>query len=507
MPEAGLQLEPVRPGRQNRLRIALAVTLLGGVVVLAGLTRLGVFGDQGRPAALESAAPSAVDVVPSSAASAEPSVPAPITVPIVPVAPTSPALIASVDDNGVLWTMDDGGGSRVTYPAPGVTFGFPAWSPDGRRVAVVGLDANGGGIYVFDVPNAGAVNLDGRPNPGQTEGPDPTVIYWSQVAVPFYLYWMPDGRGIGFLAGEAIGLSLRVVPADGNSPIDGTAPGAVVRTGAPLYFDWLDPSRLLVHLGVGSTAFTGTVGLDGKRIGTALSGTGDFRSPSHSPDGRYVAFVRTGTGGSQQVVVARQDGTVSHQLKVFGPAAFAFDPAGSTLAVLAPTSPVSQDQPFPVGPIRLIDPASGAGRTLLSRPAIAFFWSPDGRSIAAILPSQPGDDQLSAWRATLTGSVGPPKSAGPQDQAPGVTARIAFVDVKTGVIGSDRVIHLADQFVGQLLPYFDQYDRSHHLWSPDSTSILLPLDDPTGTDLEVAVPADGSAARTVTGGANGFWSP
>jgi hypothetical protein len=61
--------------------------------------------------------------------------------------------------------------------------------------------------------------------------------------------------------------------------------------------------------------------------------------------------------------------------------------------------------------------------------------------------------------------------------------------------------------VSQFLPYFDQYALSHHVWAPDSSTILLPLIDPTGRDRLVALPADGSPSSRTFDGEFGFWSP
>ncbi len=65
---------------------------------------------------------------------------------------------------------------------------------------------------------------------------------------------------------------------------------------------------------------------------------------------------------------------------------------------------------------------------------------------------------------------------------------------------------MADHFVNELLPYFDQYALSHSLWSPDSRAILLPLVSAAGRDQLVVVPADGSDARAIADGDSGFWS-
>ena len=58
-------------------------------------------------------------------------------------------------------------------------------------------------------------------------------------------------------------------------------------------------------------------------------------------------------------------------------------------------------------------------------------------------PGSPCGSRSSTWRAAPTGP---------------------FEDIK-----------LADLFVNQVLPYFDQYALSHRFWSPDSRSLVLPI--------------------------------
>ena len=474
-----------RGGARRHLGLAVALTLVGAVVVVGAIQAVGLLTTRGAGAASSGgpAASSGAAVAPGSSAQvASPVASAPPAqspeaseAPRSPVPPTSPGLIAVVDDNGALSTMDDGGGSRVDYPAPGIVFGFPAWSPDGSRIAVVGEGPNDSAIYVYTVPRGDA----GSP----AAGGKPVVIYRSADRPPFYLYWTPDGRAVAFLATEATEIALRIAPADGSAPLDGSGPAAIIRQGAPLYYDWVDAKRLLLHVGVGSEAFVGEVGLDGKAIQPALPGTGVFRSASVSRDGRYLAYVRSNTDGSGQLVVAPRKGTASHEVPVFGIAAFDFDPTGDTLASIAADKPVDPTVGVPVGPLRLIDPATGAVRTLLDGSVVAFFWSPDGKTIAALSLAQPGDDQVTAGTGVvLAGAVAPGPSAGGVAQAAGIAVRLAFVDVSTGTVRSERVVRLAEHFVNQLLPYFDQYALSHRLWSPDSASLLLPLVDATGAE-------------------------
>ena len=408
-------------------------------------------------------------------------------------------MIAVVDANGALATMDERGGSMVSHAVPGVVFGFPAWSPDGSRVAVVGQGPDDTGIYVFTV-------LRGRSGNAEV-GRRPVVIYRSADRPPFYLYWTPDGRRVAFLATEPVGLSLRITPADGSAPLDGSAPAAIIRRGAPLYFDWLDPDRLLLHVGAGPDAFVGEVDGDGASVGPGVPGTGDFRPAGVSRDRRYRAYVRSDAGSSGQIVVESRDGSGTHEVPVFGPAAMVFDPSGDRLAAIGADTPVADASAFPLGPLRLIDAGTGAARTLLDGSVLAFFWAPDGRTIAALRLGRPGDDLAAETGIVLAAARPPHPTASGIPRAGDAVVSVVFVDASTGVVRSQRVVRLADQFVTQLLPYFDQYALSHRLWSPDGTSILLPLVDKTGRDQLVVVSAEGPDPRPIADGVSGFWSP
>jgi TolB protein len=125
---------------------------------------------------------------------------------------------------------------------------------------------------------------------------------------------------------------------------------------------------------------------------------------------------------------------------------------------------------------------------------VGFWWSPDGRTIAA-LRVQP----IVGPRATLV----PRPSSSP---TPATEVRLVFLDVASGTVRSDPVVQPAPRFVNQVLAYFDQYALSHRVWAPDSSSILLPEVQPDGsTALTVRFP-DGGASIPL-GGEIGFWSP
>lgn len=492
-------------GSQGRLRIVLPLVLVGVFAAIVIVLATGLVTTQGSGrvvASPPSGAPSASPGVPSASSGVAPgSSAAPTASSVAPNAPSAAPpgasaalLIAVVDDSGALATMDERGGSRVSYAVPGVVFGSPVWSPDGSRIAAVGSTPDDTSIYVFTVLRGGSG--------GHAK---PVVIYRSPDRAPFYLYWTPDSQGVAFLATESVGLSLRIAPANGSAPLDGSGPGAIIRRGAPLYFDWEGADRLLLHVGTGASGFVGEVGLDGASVAPAVAGTGDFRAASASRDGRYLAYVRSGTDSSGEIVVASRDGASQHNLPVFGPAAFLFDPTGDTLASIAADKPAAGTPALPFGPLRLIDARTGAVRTLLDGSVVGFFWAPDGRTIAALRLAQPGD-QTTETGPFLMAAVKARRVAA-ATPSPGVEVRLAFIDVATGTVGSERVVRPASDFVNQILPYFDQYALSHHLWGPDSASIILPLVDSSGATQIVVVPADGTDSRPIADGVSGFWSP
>jgi TolB protein len=440
---------PTRPRR--RLRFAVALTLIAAVAVVVAAQVIGFGRNLGD-------APEQV---------------------------AAPPRIAIVDANGALATMDERGGSVVPHPVNGVKFQFPAWSPDGSRVAAIGNGGDSGGVWVFQARGADATD----PNPAT----EPAVIYRSPDQAPFYLYWTPDGRQVTFLTNEPDGLALRVAPADGSSA------GSILRKGAPLYWDWVDPARALVNAGAGGPdAFLGEIGLDGA-AGQPTATASIFRSPAVTRDGSRRAYIIEAQGGSPTIIVEARDGAGRHEIAVPGFAAIEFAPAGTSLAFIAPAGPSAEPAAFPLGPLRVVDVASGSVRTILDGSVIAFFWSPDGKTIATLRLPSPGDEDVASAAAPV-----PPS---PVATDVGYVLRLIFVDVASGSVRSSQAVRVTELFGLQVLPFFDQYALSHRPWSPDSSSVLLPLVDGNGVDGLVVLPADGSAPRRIADGEMGFWSP
>lgn len=188
----------------------------------------------------------------------------------------------------------DGSGQRQVLRHEGAAYD-PAWSPDGRRIAVVLGDA----IWVIDANGAGRVLLAGAPAHAPA--------------------WSPDGRQIAYEVGRgrAVGAHVWVMKANGRGKkplVKGQSPSwspdgsiAFDRLGAAVYVMRSDGS--------------GVKRLTPKRRG--CSG-----SPAWSPGGARIAFVGNPTCRTygQDIWVMRADGTRPLQVSKLGGS---FNPAWS----------------------------------------------------------------------------------------------------------------------------------------------------------------------------------
>jgi len=453
----------------------------GGSPGLAGTaTSPSAAGSQGSPGGAPPPQGSGTGPVGPSAATGGTAVPGTGLPAATPWVPGPPGRIALVTPEGSLEVVDDVTGATTPVELDGRVTLPPAWSPDGSRIAAI-VAAPGTAHLEVVKPAGGA-----------------TVVYASVDKAPFYLSWSPDGARVGFLAGDAAGgISLRTAMADGSKPSDGLNGDGVLRRGAPLYFAWPAADRLLLHVGTGGTAFTGVVGLGGKGDGGTLPGTGNFRAASAGL--HAVAYV---TGGNvPAIVVAAADGTELARMAAFGPAALAFDPGGTRLAAIASPERVGSAQAFPIGPLRLLDPATGDVRTLVNDDAFAFYWSPDGTTIAVLRLVSAGGSNSAVRGDVRLAAAGPTPS--PAGQA---EVHLTFVDARDGTVRSDRVVQLGDAYVQNVLPYFDQYALSHAVWSPDGRAIVLPLTDDTRRTMATVLSVDGTDPRPIAEAVYATWS-
>lgn len=346
--------------------------------------------------------------------------------------------IVGADGNIHLYHMASGTFTALTDDAAQGerAYAWPTWSNDGR-LAYFGVSAQRDDPYrlgIFIKPAAG----------------DAVRAHAALDEVFTYAHWAPADCP----AGNCRDLAVLYTNASGNLAMRLVRSGAEitvteVEEGGPFYWDW-SPD--------GQSMFWARFGLLLERYDVATNQVvevfpemqGPERAVDWSPvDDRLLSVVRLEDGTANLVVF---DGA-ARQAVVEGleaGAAFEWSPDGARIAYVD----VADDLR-----LNVIDARTGS---LIASPAtgvFAFFWSPDGARIAYLA--------LEAPRVTPQPASRRDPSA--QPDAP----RIQWFVYDLAADRSDRsaaFVPTADMIY--YLQFFDQFARSHRLWSPDSRYLV-----------------------------------
>ena len=390
----------------------------------------------------------------------------------------APGRIAFITLGGQVATVEpDGSGLRV-LTSGAQSFQFPAWSPNGSRLAVLGADAEGGFLTVLE----------------DAEDAVPRELYRSLDEPPFYLYWAPDAGTIGFLASHAeagIGLHLASTTGVGSSRL--------LATGSPFYWQWTsDGQGLFIHAnGSGETARLGFTSRVRDTLDTNLASPGNFQAPGISPSGRYIAYAAIEPSRGARLVIEGRPGSdvdVEREVAFDGFASLTWSPVADELAFMS--SPGAA--PIVFGPIKLLDAGSGLLEPLTDRPALAFFWSPDGRYLAYFTPHRASGGELAGTTETTM--------IAQRAQGRPLLLDLYLIDVEAKTERLLTTFAPSPQFVVQFLPFFSQYALSHSLWSPKSDALVLPVIDLEMPTLRVVVIGLDGTVTPVGEGDMAFWS-
>lgn len=399
-------------------------------------------------------------------------------------------LVVYVGVDGNIYTINQGGGSQaaVTRDAklPDDTSGdlriyqLPSWAPDGKKLAFVGISGSDG------VPDAASLHTSARDGTGLVEA------FVSHREIPFYLYWSPDSKNLSFLSSTEGGsaLALQMVPAEGGEV-------RILDVGQPYYWSWApDSQSLLVHAG-GGAGIRSEARLAFLKLNEGVTEEGldlhptQFQAPAWSPDGKQLLVAIKTDDGNNALLLADDQGKMKKVLTTFdGSISFAWSPNGKRVAYI-----ISSDEPpGSLGPLTVLDPEKPFEARLTPEEArvTAFFWSPNSRKLVYFVPSlfaptpepnQPeGSEQFQVWLS------------------------MGIFDVKSGKAELGPTFRPTEDFLN-ILPYYDQYQQSVTIWSPDSRNLVLSSyinDQQPG--IWIVAASGNLEPRYLTAGTLAFWS-
>lgn len=329
----------------------------------------------------------------------------------------------------------------------------------------------------------------------RSAGSSPESVFLSNQASPVHVSWSPTGDHVGVLSiDNPAGLfELRLI-----SPSSGETPA--VHNGRPLFWAWRpDGQRILIHSTGGqrrANARAPTVyesDLDGSITdGEFETVSSQFRTPAYSPSGDRFLFVGLSQDGSPALMLSNSSQTMPRALiSVDHLIAFDWAPDEQLIAFISDET----EGPYTYGSLQLIDLRGGRSiqTTTIHSGALAFFWSPDGTKLAyvtaLILPPEPEEDlvRFSSQEETLS-------------------LQLHVYDVNEGSSAPIVRFEPTPEFI-ELLPLFDQYQRTATIWSPDSTKLVLPAITESGTSSIFVVPSSGEIGpRQIAEGSLAFWS-
>jgi TolB protein len=316
--------------------------------------------------------------------------------------------------------------------------------------------------------------------------------FTSENYFPFYLYWTPDSQSISFLSNGVTesGLVLHLVPATGGV-------SSILGVGQPFYWAWSpDSDRLIIHTGgayaTNPDAQLAFLSLDNEHENSSLGLIpAAFQAPDWSTDGERIVVASQGGDGQRELVLTGRDGAQQQVLATFvGMAIFSISPNSRMLAFSLEAF-VADNPGGLMRDLFVMDLAPGAAGSQITQDLIlGFFWSPDSSKIA--------------YYAPVLSTPGSSKETAPMP----VELRIGLftLDVGTWEINRLAIFSPTDPFL-EILPFYDQYQRSVTIWSPDSSQIVFTGIGADGEQGVYVVRADGSAEpQRIASGGLAFWS-
>jgi Tol biopolymer transport system component len=313
-----------------------------------------------------------------------------------------------------------------------------------------------------------------------------------------FLDWSPDSSQLAFLTQVQSGQT------DLDVLAKGTSKPRTVSTGVSASWSWRpDGKALLAKVDISMTDNTANLAVwdvQSGKLGTPIQQNVvlPFVTPSYSPDGNAMLLTVQSNGHTYLALADRQGAILRKLSPVAGHVSYVWSPSGAQVAYIDMT--VSSDsanllQGPTGGALHVLDVNSGADKILTQIPVTSFFWSPDGKRIAAFSPVQPSQMAPNFPGIDLTSNQ------------PSSMYMLQTIDVNTRAARQLFYLEPTDEFA-RLLDQFDRFSQAGTIWSPDSGHLVLSIIDSNQQNSIIETEATGSIEpRVLSKGTLAVWSP
>lgn len=363
--------------------------------------------------------------------------------------------IAVTGDDGNIYLYTPATDTRETittnaiFSETGRFYAWPTWASDGQ-LAFFGQSYDPANLFRLGVFIRGA------------EGGEAKGVYAARNESFTYASWSPGGRDLALLYTTRNGLATRIIrPADDFAITE-------VSQGGPHYWDWSPDGTKMLWMRFGDRYEL--YDADEASQANILAYTpGYVTTPDWSPSGDRLLIGVGGSDGTALITVEVAGETVLLD-GLTGPVAYGWSPTGEQAAFIQRE----------IGALSIIDLEGNRITPVLGQNVLSFFWSPDGTRMAIV----------------SAGLDVPNRPSAKQDA---FALQWVVYDVASGTLTRLADFIPTNDF-WYFLQYFDQFSRSHRIWSPDGTAFAYPTLTLAGIPVIALQNADGGEPQEIGGG-------